>query len=743
MSVFAQMPRFSLSSHKRLLLLSAVSSLVIFTLLRVLSCEVGIVAYLQNYVYACALFGLGIGCLDARLGRIKARESSWFVVFTVILALLSAIHFTVSQDLGALKDGSTYFVYPRFPGNYLLHEMLVTGLLFAVFTLVVRCFVPLGSAMGALFADMTADSGLALFWAGAIIGLGVYFCSLWSMCPPVVLVGLLGAAFLYLSGRGSFNFALIIVSIGCALSYDVTVEPRGAAVFPQSSQSAYRAYFKSFWAPEGHIVTRPLVAGDDVVGFVVSNNHIPNQMVIDTRLSDEQCAAVGTMEDRLKGYTSKYFKTPFLVAGSPEHVLILGGGSGNEAAEALRMGAGEVDVVDSRPWLFQLGEQHPLQPFKSPQVHRIVMNPRQFLKEPVKKYDLIVFGALESDSAFSPFGLLRPDNFTYTTESFLDARDHLNPRGYTGLSFRPFRLWYVLRLIRNLKEGYGTLDAIVRLPFRSYMFASREQNRILSTLLLESFKSDQLENVEKVMDEAAEIPPTFDDWPFLYLAAPGLPRTYLFCLVLMIAAMFSQLRGLVRSDAAADTGQESREQPSVFGWRSLRMIILGAAFMTAAGKTVMTLGFNYGTSWQNAIIAPVLVMGCALLAAVFGSRNLRLPAWLVWLCVFLAYAGDYSFNYEAVVSIGNPVLKFLAAGALPLLPPFFVAMALEHSIHDATDQNVALGMLFIGMVAGMIVEHLCLITTISSLDVPGVILCAAAILVRPKTATVPEASPAT
>src|SRR5262249_26236 len=149
-------------------------------------------------------------------------------------------------------------------------------------------------------------------------------------------------------------------------------------------------------------------------------------------------------------------------------------------------------------------------------------------------------------------------------------------------------------LVRNLKEGYGSLDAIVRLPFRSYMFAGREQNPLLSTLLLESFQPQELENVEQIAEDAGEVPPTIDDWPFVYLAAPGLPRTNLFCLVLMTAAMLIPVRRLLNTGTTGDTDNENRDHRLQLDWHSLRAAILGAAFMAACGKSVMTLAFNYG-----------------------------------------------------------------------------------------------------------------------------------------------------
>ncbi|HEY9871228.1 MAG TPA: hypothetical protein V6D08_18855, partial [Candidatus Obscuribacterales bacterium] len=694
--------------------------------------------YFQSYVYACVLAGLAIGCLDFRLKRLNLPAGSWFVYFGLVLALAAGVHFSRLRDLGALKDGSTYFICARFLDNYLLNEVLIGALVFVSFTLVIRCFMPLGSAVAGAFAAVSRAGGLAVLFAGMGLGWGIYAVLLWLASQPAVLVAVLGAAFLALSGACLRNIALVAVCLGCALSYNMLVEPPSVTEL----RASYKASFQDFWAPEGHVQTYPFAANGKLLGVGVSSNYCLNGFVLDTQLSDQESTALNTAHDSLKGYSSRYFKAPFVVCKNAVRVLVAGGGTGNEASQALLMGARHVDVVDSRAWMFRLGEMNPSKPFASPAVSRVVMDPRQFLKETAQKYDLILFAPMESDCAFSPFGLLRPDNFAYATESFLDARDHLNPGGYLAVSYKPFRQWYARRLAHNLQLGYGTIDALVKSPFRSYMFASRQQNRLLSTLLLESFKPTELENVEKLMDDAEDVPATIDDWPFLYLAAPGLPRSYLFVIVLMTAAILLHLRLLLKNDRLPDAQENGQKGNELFAWYNWRVAILAAAFMVAAGKTVMTLAFNFGATWQTAVAGAVVVALCACIPAALAAAGINLPAWSTWLLVFVAYGVDYNFNYEAVVSIGNPVLKLLASGLLPVLPPLFVAAALVRSIPAAGAPESTLGMLFMGFVAGKFLEHGCLVSSISSLDIGGIMLCVLAIAVRRRKETVPDAAPA-
>ena len=68
------------------------------------------------------------------------------------------------------------------------------------------------------------------------------------------------------------------------------------------------------------------------------------------------------------GYRSySSYDAPFRFVAKRDDVLIVGAGAGNDAAAALRNGAGEVNAVDIDPVIFSLGERlHPDQPYDVP-----------------------------------------------------------------------------------------------------------------------------------------------------------------------------------------------------------------------------------------------------------------------------------------------------------------------------------------------------------------------------------------
>jgi len=73
--------------------------------------------------------------------------------------------------------------------------------------------------------------------------------------------------------------------------------------------------------------------------------------------------------------------------------------------------------------IMQIGEGlHPEQPYASPKVTLIVDDARSYFKKNQKKYELIVYGLLDSHTLFSNMSSLRLDNFVYTVEGIQEAR---------------------------------------------------------------------------------------------------------------------------------------------------------------------------------------------------------------------------------------------------------------------------------------------------------------------------------
>lgn len=86
-------------------------------------------------------------------------------------------------------------------------------------------------------------------------------------------------------------------------------------------------------------------------------------------------------------------------------VLILGAGSGNDVAAALRNGADHVDAVDIDPVILKLGDtRHPERPYDSPKVTQVCDDARD-LNRATSKYDLIIFKGLDSHTISGQGGL--------------------------------------------------------------------------------------------------------------------------------------------------------------------------------------------------------------------------------------------------------------------------------------------------------------------------------------------------
>ena len=105
-------------------------------------------------------------------------------------------------------------------------------------------------------------------------------------------------------------------------------------------------------------------------------------------------------------------------------------GAPASAAAALRHGASHVDAVEIDPLISTVGTRlHPEHPYSSPKVHLITNDARNYLRKCQDKYDVIIFGLLDSHTEFSGYSNMRVDNYVYTEESFRDARRLLNKDG--------------------------------------------------------------------------------------------------------------------------------------------------------------------------------------------------------------------------------------------------------------------------------------------------------------------------
>ena len=100
------------------------------------------------------------------------------------------------------------------------------------------------------------------------------------------------------------------------------------------------------------------------------------------------------------------------------------------------MGAAHVDVIEIDPAIAFLGTKyHPERPYDDPRVTLSINDARNFFRTADQKYDLIVYGVLDSHTALSHASSLRVDSYVYTREGIAEAFRLLKPDGVLSISF--------------------------------------------------------------------------------------------------------------------------------------------------------------------------------------------------------------------------------------------------------------------------------------------------------------------
>jgi predicted membrane-bound spermidine synthase len=367
-----------------------------------------------------------------------------------------------------------------------------------------------------------------------------------------------------------------------------------------------------------------------------------------------------------------------------ESVLILGGGTGNDAAAALRNGATRVDVVEIDPVIARIGRTlHPEAPYASEHVTLYTDDARSFLQKTGRKYDLVVFGTLDSHAAFSSLSSIRMDNFVFTRESIRSARRRLNPGGGIAVNFFVIKPWLAQRHFNTLVDEVGA-------PVLAYDSPSHAEASLLAGSLFDPDRALGTTNFTRLQfpfaTEAVE--PTTDDWPFLFLERRGVPFHYVMPLLLILILALVPLR-------------VSRVRAREVNWH---LFFMGAAFLLIESKAVTTLAVIFGSTWlvNSIVIGSILTM--ILLANLIVGRfsHVGFPLLYAGLCAALIF--NFLFVFDSLNPFGWTV-RLLLAGAIVGAPLFLAALIFARAFAAVTSPSTALAANLLGSLVGGILEY--------------------------------------
>ena len=196
----------------------------------------------------------------------------------------------------------------------------------------------------------------------------------------------------------------------------------------------------------------------------------------------------------------------------PKSVCVVGSGGGNDVAAALRAGVEQVVAVEIDPVIAEAGRlHHPERPYQDSRVTLIVDDARHFFNQTRKKFDLVVFGLLDSHALLSSFGSVRLDNYVYTREAFERVRLLLKPGGSVACCFTGGPPWLSEHFDRLFAEVFGKPPVLL------------SGGRGLTVMSGDLDDYDHLaaaagaKPLPHLRDPAlASLPLPTDDWPFLY-----------------------------------------------------------------------------------------------------------------------------------------------------------------------------------------------------------------------------------
>ncbi len=633
-------------------------------MIRWLTTQIRIAAYFANLVLLAAFLGMGLG---VGLGRHRARLARWSVPALAVVCVLLAC------------AGPLGLVHVRFPdlptewnfetGRTWLQFVAASGLVTACFWAVAVIFLLPGTIVGSLFATMPPLKAYAADLGGSLAGVlaMALLAALWAPPPAWIALGTLPLVWL---ARDRLSVAAAIVAV-LAAAYSIN----GAQFSPYNRIDLHPGVNEEYGKPSSGSTEWLLMANRDYY-----------QRMLDLRPDPNATPA--------RELAHAVYELPFALSERPGRTaVVVGAGTGNDVAAALRRGFARVVSIDIDPAILRAGlDHHPEKPYADPRAVRINDDARAYFgRDDGERFDVVCYGLLDSHAIFSSMSSLRLDNFVYTREGLAAAWSRVSDDGVLSVSLSVFAgEWIYQRLLGLMREATGLNPIIVLHGYDAG--ATFLAGRHLT-----------LEDVRKYAPGAIQVSgqitvagvPT-DDWPFLYLRTVGIPWTYLTVFLLVGFTAVLALRGVFGA--------------SIFsrGRFDTQMFLLGAAFMLLETRAVTQLSLLFGSTWivNTSVFSGVLVMVLAANALAARLTTYRRPLWYLLLAVSLVLLWALPVQPLFVLPLWG---RALAAGPLVAVPVFFAGVIFSSELRSRADAVAALGCNLCGAMLGGLLENLSMV----------------------------------
>ena len=676
--------------------------------IRWFSAKVVFLQFFTNIVLLAAFLGMSCGCLAAR------RTTNWLALFPglalVTFAAVATIMVLYSNwgqfavDVGHQASPQEVFFGTEYRNpdlaKFVVPIEAIAGLFFVLIALM---FVGLGQTLGRAFdAYPNRVAGYSLNIGGSLAGIVGFSLLSFAQAPPVVWFGISCAGIVYLlyqdKALSILRLATIIIVVGFTAFYT-----------DRSDSHDIR------WSPY-YAVDLNKSNG------VITVNSIGHQEMMPFSERGSSYSLIHLLQKHSGG-------APF------KNVMIIGAGSGNDLAHALRFGVERIDAVEIDPVIQNIGiHNHPDKPYQDPRVVPHLDDGRHFLRTTERKYDLVVYALVDSLILHSGYANIRLESYLFTEQAFQDVRRVLKQDGVFVMYNYYRQGWIVQRVAEMAKQVFGCDPLVLPLPYKETLTSSEAVgfttiiagcNPRISTafrdrgqfwlnsippenLAVNGFDKPQEKGQDKGQDKAAAqhgdwVPlapaklvvdnegarqSTSDDWPFLYVSGRLIPDLTVRSMILL-GVLGLGLVYLFKPKGA---------------WRpNNRMFFLGAAFMLLETKAVVQMALLFGSTWlvNSAVFFTALLLILAANLYVIKVPSTRLARHYAGLLALLAVS--VLVPLDTFLS-GGIVWRYVIPCALALGPMFFAGVIFARSFRDEANPDQAFGSNIAGSVIGGLAE---------------------------------------
>ena len=522
-------------------------------------------AFYKNFSLLACFVGLGLGY------ALAARDRIPLVIVLPLLAwefsFMTMVRYVPGRSLTVIPFSEQLTM--GIGGGNMSYILFLYGLLAIVFLITALTFMPVGQLCGRLMERRTKLRAYGLNLLGSLLGVLLMLVASFLWTPPLVWFALCFLAILLFTVRTPS-----LVTVG--LSFTVVC----LIVLAWPVNPLWNRIYSPYQLLE-------IGRSEDTGQTLINAAGHYYQRIYD--FSDVQ----STRWSDVRGY----YDFPYKAHPTLGNVAVVGAGTGNDVAAALRAGVGHVEAIEIDPAIQLTGKlSHPEKPYSDDRVHAVVNDARSFLRTTEQKFDLVVYGMLDSHTLLSQGSSVRLDSFVYTVEGLREARARLKSDGVLSLSFSVLSDALGRKIYLMLQQAFdGRPPVCVAAGYDSSIIflESNDGKWALPPKLVED--AGFTDKTVFYADPSLHADVSTDDWPFFYMPRRIYPASYL---IMVFEVLVLSL--LVAVNYFPDRPKFSH----------LSFFFLGAGFMLIETKGITEMGLTFGNTWQviGIVIAGILTM---------------------------------------------------------------------------------------------------------------------------------------